>query len=114
MKPHADLQVLLLGDLGGLQPAAHGWAVGGERLLHEDVDALVDGVFELHRAEGGVCGQQHHVARPQAVDRLLVGVEAHELPLGRHVDLVLESFCVNRLHGCSAAEARTGRPWRAA
>jgi hypothetical protein len=38
--------------------------------------------------EGGVRRQQHHVARPQAVDRFLVGVETHEAPLRGHVDPV--------------------------
>ena len=79
--PHeADghLEVLLLRRLGRLQQAAHAGRVDGERLLHEDVDALLHGVLEVQRAEGGVRGQQHHVAGPEAVDRLLVGVEAEE------------------------------------
>ena len=42
------------------------------------------------RAEGRVAGQHGHVAGPQAVDRLAVGVEADEPPLRRHVDLVGE------------------------
>ena len=37
-------------------------ALGGERFLHEHVDPLVHGVLEVHRPEGGMRGQQHHVA----------------------------------------------------
>ena len=90
MKPHGHLEVLLLRRLGRLQHAARAGRIDGERLLHEHVDALWHGVLEVQRAEGGVRGQEHHVAGPEAVDRLLVGVEAEEAALGRHVDLVRE------------------------
>jgi len=87
-KPRTDLESLLLGFLGGFQQPAHAGRVGGERLLHEHVDALLHRVFEMRRAEGGKGREQHHVARTQAVDGLLVGVEAQEAAFGRHRDLV--------------------------
>ena len=64
--------------------------VGGEGFLHEDVDALLDGVFELHGAEGRIAGEHGHVAGAQAVNGLAVGVEADEAAVGRHVHAVLE------------------------
>ena len=91
--PHeagGDLEVLLLRELRGGQQPAVGRGVDGERLLHEDVDALLDRVLEVQRAEGGRGGQHDHVAGAETVDRLPVGVEAQELPLGRHVQTVLE------------------------
>ena len=86
VSPHeadTDLEVLLLGQFGGLHPAPHGRSVGRKRLLREDVDTLLHGVFEIHRAKGGVGRQQHDIAGPQAVDRLLVGVEPDELSFRR-------------------------------
>ena len=50
----------------------------------EDVLAGLHRGFEMHRAEAGRRGQDDEVGA--AVDRLLVGVEADELPLFRHVD----------------------------
>ena len=44
-----DLKVLLLGGFPGLDEAAQAGGVGGKGFLHEDVDALLDGVFELRR-----------------------------------------------------------------
>ena len=64
--PHeadADLEVLLLGQLGGLQPAAHRRSIGRERFFREDVDTLLHGVFEIHGTKGGVRRQQHDIVR---------------------------------------------------
>ena len=82
-----DLEVLLLGLLAGLEHAADAGGVDGERLLHEHVAALRHGVFHVDRPEGRGRGQQHDAAGADAVDGLLVGVEAEELAVGRHVDL---------------------------
>ena len=48
-QPGGDLEVLLLGRLARLDHAPHGRRVGGERLLHEDVDALFHGIFQVPR-----------------------------------------------------------------
>ena len=71
----------------GGQDVAHARRVDGDRLLHEDVLAGFDRRFEVHRAEAGRRGEDHQVGA--AVDRLLVGVEADELPLLGHVDLAI-------------------------
>ena len=59
----------------------HGRRVGGERFLHEDVYAFLDGIFQLARAEARIAAEHRDVARFQAVDRLAVGVESGESPL---------------------------------
>ena len=43
-----------------------------------------DGRLEMNRPEAGRRGEDHHVGA--AIDRLLIGIEADELPLGGHVD----------------------------
>ena len=63
------------------------------RLLHEDVQALLDRVGELDPAERRRRGEDDDVAGLQAIHRLLVGVEADELAVLRHVDLVAEFAC---------------------
>ena len=68
----ADLQVLLHGRFAELEHAAGGGAVHRDRLLHEDVQALLDGVAELHPAERGRRGEDGDVAGLEAVDRLAV------------------------------------------
>ena len=73
-----------------LQNAADARGVHGERFLHEDVAALGHGVFEVDGPESRRRGQQHDAARPHRVDGLLVGVQANELPLLGHVDLLGE------------------------
>ena len=87
---HAHLEVLLRRLLGQREHLARGGAVDRDRLLHEDVQALLDGVGEVDPAEGRRRGEDRHVARLQAVHRLLVGVEADELAVLGHVDLVGE------------------------
>ena len=75
----ADLQVLLDRLLGQRQHLPRGRAVDGDRLLHEDVQALLDRVGEVDPAEGRRRGEDDDVAGLQAVHRLLVAVEADEL-----------------------------------
>ena len=87
---HAHLEVLRRRLLGQLEHPAGGRAVDRDRLLHEDVEALLDGVGEMDPAEGRRRGEDRDVARLQAIHRLLVGVEADELAVLGHVDLVGE------------------------
>jgi len=86
----ANLEVLLLGPLARPDHPLQAARIGGERLLHEHVDASLDGVVEVDLAECRVRREQRHVAGAgaEAIDGLPVGVEAQELPLGRDIDLV--------------------------
>ena len=93
----ADLEVLLHRFLGQLEHLPRGRAVDRDRLLHEDVQALLDGVGEVHPAEGRRRGEDRDVARLQTVHRLLVAVEADELAILGHVDLVAELPCLSAL-----------------
>ena len=86
LQADADGQVLLLGFFGRGQNHPHAGAVDGDRLFHEDVLAGLDGRLEMDRAEAGRRGQDHQVGT--GVDRLLIGVEADELPLLGNVDLL--------------------------
>ena len=61
-----------------------------DRLLHENVDALLDGIAEVDPAKARGRGKNGHVARLQAVDRLLVGVQSDELAIVGHVDLMAQ------------------------
>ena len=103
-----DLEVLLLRRLAGPQNLPHAARIGGEALLHEDVHALLDRVVQVRRAEAGVRGQQGHVARPQAVDGLAIGVEAEELPLLGHVDLLAELLAQRLVRGLQAILEQVG------
>ena len=51
-QPGGDLEVLLLGRFAGAEDALDAARVGGEILLHEHVDALLHGIFQVRRAEG--------------------------------------------------------------
>ena len=108
-----DLEVLLLRRLAGPENPLDAARIGREVLLHEHVDALLHGILEVRRAEGGVRGQHGHVARPQAVDRLAVGVEAQEPPLRRHVDLVAEQLGQGLVRS-GPVDPGADRPWRPA
>ena len=70
--------------------AARGGAIDGERLFHEDVEALGDGVRVVDPAEGRRRGEDDDVTGGEAIDRFLIGVEADEFALFGHVDLRLE------------------------
>ncbi len=73
-----------------LEHAADARRVDGERLLHEHVAALLDGVLEMDRPEGGRRGEEDNAAGGQCIDRLPVGVQTEELAFRRHVDLLVE------------------------
>ena len=94
MPPHqsdAHLEVLLDRLFSQLQHAACRGAIDRDGFFHEDVDALFDGVREMHPAEGRRRGEDRHIARPQTIDGPAVAVKADELAVLGHVDL--------RLHG---------------
>ena len=92
----ANLQVLGCRFLGQLeQPLAH-HSVGGERLFHEDVEPLLDGISEMHPPKRQRRGKDHHVPRLEAVHGVLIRVEADELTLGGNVDLPCEGTVIRK------------------
>ena len=109
-QPGGDLEVLLFGPLAGAEHPLQPARVGREPLLHEHVDALVDGVVEMDAAEAVVRGQHGDVAGPEAVDRLAIGVEADEAPLGRDVDRVAE-LLARESRARRSGGLRRRRPW---
>ena len=82
-------------------------------LLHEHVDALLDGVLEMRGAETGVRGQQGHVAGTQAVDGVPVGVEAQRIAAPWVRRPCCRTACSMR---CAKPPGDWGRdrPWRTA
>ena len=109
----ADLQVLLLRRFAEFQHPPGGGTVHRHRLLHEDVQALVDGVAELHPAEGGRRREDRDVAGLEAIDRFSVGVEADELAVLRDVHL-RRRIAAAAGRGCRRAWRGRRRPWRRA
>ena len=95
-----------------LQHAPQAGGVGGERFLHEHVHAFLHGVFELQGTDVGKAGQHGHVVGTQAVDGLLVGVEADELPFLGHVHPVAETNGQGFVP--ASAGPRPRRPWHRA
>ena len=91
-QPHADLQFLGVGLGGQFDDPLRARAVDRDRLFQKRVDALLDGIREVRRAEADRRGEDRDVAGPEAVDRSLVGVDADEAPLLGHIDMVLELF----------------------
>jgi hypothetical protein len=82
---HADFEVLGRGLFAELDHPPAGRAIHGDRFLHEDVQALLDGVSEMHPAERRWRCKDSDIARTQTIHRLLVGVEAHELAIFWHI-----------------------------
>ena len=72
------LQILFVGLLREVEHALGRYAVGDDRLFHEDVESAVDGVLEVQPAKRERSGQDRDVARAQAVHGFLVSVEADE------------------------------------
>src|ERR1019366_3401708 len=124
----ADLEVLLLRGFARPQDAFDAARVGGEVLFHEHVDALLHGILQMGRAEGGMGSQHRHVARPQTINGVPIGVEAQEPPLRRNVDPVaqrllqgivglVDLLLADIRHGDQldrTARARANGPFRAA
>ena len=128
-------QVLGLGVLASLDKSAQAGPVDRHRLFDEAVDALLDGIGQMHGAEMGRRGQDHQI---HLVDHLLVGVEAAILailgnidprpdarafecgqavlePIGKdiaHGDQPGAAIRRERLFGCSRADGRHNRPDR--
>jgi hypothetical protein len=65
-------------------PRAEAGAVHGCGLLHEDIEALLNSVVKLGPAERRRRGHDRHVARLEAVQRFLVGIEADKTPAFGH------------------------------
>ena len=86
---NADLEILLLGQVVEGEHAPGGGAVRAERLLHENIQPLVDGFFVMHPAEGAGRGEDDDVAPIQVVHRLGVAVKTDVAAIGRHVHAVL-------------------------
>ena len=85
---HGDLEVLGRSLLGQLEHAAGSGAVGRDRLFHEHVETLLDGIGKMDPAERQRRGKNGHVARLEAIHRVLVAVKADEPALRRHIHLV--------------------------
>ena len=103
-QPHAHLQVFGVGLGGQLDDPLGARSVDRDRLFKERVHALLDGIGEVGRAKADRRRADRDVAGPEAVDRLLIGVDAHEAPLLRHVGPLLELLA-------EAAPARGDRFW---
>ena len=80
----AEAEVLLLGELGGLDHRRDAGDVHRDRLLAEDVLAGLDRGAEVQRPEARRRAEQHHV---DALEELLVAVEAVETAVRGDVDL---------------------------
>ena len=89
LQADAHLQALLAGHFGSRQHLPHARRVGGHRLFQEHVFAGLDGILELGGPKAGRGGEDHDVG--PAVDGLAIGVQPHELPLARYVDLLGEA-----------------------
>ncbi len=90
-QPDSDLQVLAPRLFTERDHAPRGRAVHRDRLLHEHVQAFIDGVAEVHPAKCRRRSQDHYVARLESIHGLAVAVEANELALLRHVHLRSEA-----------------------
>ncbi len=87
---HPDFQPLGLGGLAELEHLLGSRPVGGQGLFHENVQPLLDGVGEVHPAEGQRSGEDRDVARLKAVHSLFVSVETEELAIVGHIDSIAE------------------------
>ena len=61
-QPGGNFEVLLRRRLACAENLLHAARIGRETLLHEHVDALFHRIFQVGAAEGGVGGQNGHVA----------------------------------------------------
>ena len=94
---NADFQIPFDRELAQLEHLAARRTIDGHGLLHKDVESLLDGVLEHHPAKRRWSGQDRHVARTQGIHRLLVSIEAHELPFLGHIDLLGMIFFESRV-----------------
>ncbi len=84
-----DFQIFRFGGFGQFQHLLGRGAISGERLLHENIQAFIDGVTEMHPAKRERCGEDCDVAGFQEVHSFLVTVEADEFSVGGNVHFVL-------------------------
>ena len=94
----SNLHALLVGLSREVEHAPGARPIDGDWLLHEGVHALFDGIGEHRRPKRRRRREQGDVARPQAVEGLLVGLEADEDPVVGHVDPLLELLLDRPLH----------------
>jgi len=93
-----NLAVLLVGHLGNLEHEPCAEAVNADGLLHEDVLASLDRSLKVIRTEARRRGQNHKIDVGQ-IDQLLIGVEANELAVSRHINLALVLHLVDGTQG---------------
>ncbi len=91
-QPHAYLEVLVDRLIRQREHLARARPVHRDGLFHEDVEALVNSVFEVNPAKRRGRGQDHDVAGLEAIHRLLVAVEADETPFGWDVHVIAEAL----------------------
>ncbi len=89
-QPHGHLHVFFVGLLGQLEHPPRARPVDRHGLFHEHVHALLDRILEHWSPERRRRGEEGDIAGPQAVERLLVGLEPSEDPVVGHVDPILE------------------------
>jgi hypothetical protein len=87
-----DLEVFGGGEFAGFEDPAYAWGIDGEGFFHEDMDAFVDGVFEVQGAEGGWGGEEDDIIFIERVDGFFEAIEAGELAFRGGVDLLGEAF----------------------
>ena len=87
LRPDHDRELLLVGQIGGRQQRPHTHGVDGPGFLHEDVLARFHGGPQRHRTKAGRRQEQHGIHFLHG-HHLLVGIEADEAGLGRHLDLL--------------------------
>src|SRR5688572_8311186 len=82
---HADLEILFRSFLAECEHPLARWAVHRHGFFHEDVQTFLDGVCEMNPPERWWRRQDHHVARLQAIHRVLVGVKPEKPALLRYI-----------------------------
>ncbi len=85
-KSRNDRELLLLRFFRDREHLTHAGSIDGHRFLGEHVLARGDRRFEVHRPEMWRRRQEHDIHA--AVDRSLIGIESHELAIGRDIDLI--------------------------
>ena len=82
---HSYFEILRCRLLGEREHPAGGRTIRRQRLFHEDVEPLLNGVSKMDPAKRQRRGKDRNVAGFQAVHRLLVSVEPDELAVLGHI-----------------------------
>ena len=90
LESRGDLHAFLLGLLPRAKYSTKTARVGRKRFLHEHVDALPDGIFDVDWSNVRARGAEGDVAGPEDIDRLAIRIEAKELAVLRNVDVLVE------------------------